>query len=239
MKSTFTRRSFIKHTSLAAAGTWLAGCKTSATRTFSANEKIHCVQIGCGGRGLSAHVDWIINNSKDNLVAIVDPDEKRHAEVKAFLKRHDADPDKLQVFTDYRRMFDKIGKSIDAVFIATPNHHHALPATIAMHLGKAVYCEKPLTHDIAEARALRKLARQSKAPTQMGNQGHCEDGYRRLCEFVNAGVVGKIIETHSWTDRANGGVGPRPPSMPPPEGLHWDEWIGPAPYREFHTDLHP
>ena len=110
-----------------------------------------------------------------------------------------------------------IGESIDAVFIATPNHQHALPATIAMHLGKPVYCEKPLTHDIAEARALRKLARQSKAPTQMGNQGHCEDGYRRLCEFVDAGIVGKIVETHSWTDRANGGVGPRPPSLPPPE----------------------
>ena len=79
----------------------------------------------------------------------------------------------------------------------------------------------------------------SKAPTQMGNQGHCEDGYRRLCEFVWAGVVGNITETHSWTDRANGGVGPRPPSLPVPAGLHWDSWIGPAPYRDYHTDLHP
>jgi len=83
------------------------------------------------------------------------------------------------------------------------------------------------------------MARKSKAPTQMGNQGHCEDGYRRLCEYVDAGVVGKITETHSWTDRANGGVGPRPPYQAPPAGLHWDEWIGPAPYRDFHTDLHP
>ena len=73
----------------------------------------------------------------------------------------------------------------------------------------------------------------------MGNQGHCEDGYRRLCEFVWAGVVGNITETHSWTDRANGGVGPRPPSLPAPAGLHWDAWIGPAPYRDYHTDLHP
>jgi hypothetical protein len=73
----------------------------------------------------------------------------------------------------------------------------------------------------------------------MGNQGHCEDGYRRLCEFVWAGVVGKITETHSWTDRANGGMGPRPPALPVPAGMHWDEWIGPAPYREFHDDLHP
>src|SRR5437764_524678 len=133
MKSSLTRRTFIKHSTLAAAGTWLAGCQTQAARKFSANDKINCVQIGCGGRGLSAHVDWIISNSKDNLVAIVDPDEKRHAEVKRYLKGKEIDPDKLQVFTDYRKMFDKIGKSIDAVFIATPNHQHALPATIAMH----------------------------------------------------------------------------------------------------------
>ena len=73
----------------------------------------------------------------------------------------------------------------------------------------------------------------------MGNQGHCEDGYRRLCEFVWAGVVGNITETHSWTDRANGGAGPRPPYLPVPAGLHWDDWIGPAPYRDYHTDLHP
>jgi hypothetical protein len=149
------------------------------------------------------------------------------------------DPDKLQVFTDYRVMYDKIGKSIDAVFIAAPNHHHAPAAMLAMQLNKGVYCEKPLCHDIAEARKLREMAKRSKAPAQMGNQGHCEDGYRRLCEFIWAGVVGKITETHSWTDRANGGAGPRPPSLPPPAGLHWDEWIGPAPHREFHTDLHP
>src|SRR5258705_10313839 len=120
MKSSLSRRIFIKQSTLAAAGTWLAGCQTSAPRKLSANEKINCVQIGCGGRGLSAHIGWIIENSKDNLVAIVDPDEKAHAEVKRFLKSKDVDPDKLQVFTDYRRMFDKIGKQIDAVFIATP-----------------------------------------------------------------------------------------------------------------------
>jgi predicted dehydrogenase len=90
-----------------------------------------------------------------------------------------------------------------------------------------------LTHDIAEARQLRELASQAKAPTQMGNQGHCEDGYRRLCEFIWGGVVGKITETHSYTDRANGGSGPRPPTIPAPAGMHWDEWIGPAPHHPF------
>ena len=83
------------------------------------------------------------------------------------------------------------------------------------------------------------MAARYKVPTQMGNQGHCEEGYRRLCEFVWAGVIGNITETHSWTDRSNGGRGPRPPSEPVPAGLHWEEWIGPAPYRDFHSDLHP
>jgi len=237
MNASFNRRSFLKHS--------LAGTAVVATlrmpHLLAASDpgrKLNCVQIGAGGRAME-HINWVVTQSKDNLMAIVDPDENRHAAVKKWLTSKGEDCDKLQVFTDYRKMFDKIGKEIDAVFVATPNHHHALTSMLAMNLGKAVYCEKPLTHDIAEARQLRAMARKSKAPTQMGNQGHCEDGYRRLCEYVDAGVVGKITETHSWTDRANGGVGPRPPYQAPPAGLHWDEWIGPAPYRDFHTDLHP
>jgi predicted dehydrogenase len=203
-----------------------------------ANGKVNCVQIGCGGRGMN-HLDWVVNSSKDNLIAIVDPDEKTHVKVKKWLQSKQQDPNKVKIFTDYRRMFDQLGKELDAVFIASPNHQHALPAMMAMDLNKGVYCEKPLCHDIAEARALRKKAQRSKAPAQMGNQGHCEEGYRRLCEFIWAGVIGKVTETHSWTDRANGGIGPRPPVQSPPEGMHWDEWIGPAPYRDFHDDLHP
>jgi predicted dehydrogenase len=234
------RRSFLKRAGLAAGA--LTTVNLPSFSLFAApapGTKLNCVQIGCGGRGISAHLDWLINQSHDNVVAIVDPDEKAHAAVKRLLQSKSRNPDSVQVFTDYRVMFDKIGKQIDAVFIAAPNHHHASAAMLAMHQGKGVYCEKPLCHDIAEARKLREMARKSKAPTQMGNQGHCEDGYRRLCEFVDAGVVGNVTETHSWTDRANGGSGPRPPSLPTPPGLHWDEWIGPAPYREYHTDLHP
>ena len=86
---------------------------------------------------------------------------------------------------------------------------------------------------------MRAMAAKSKVATQMGNQGHCEDGYRKLCEYIWTGVIGKVTETHCWTNRANGGEGPRPPKIPVPAGLHWDEWIGPAPYRDFHDDLHP
>ncbi len=241
MNTPLTRRSFLKRTAITAGAVSGAGLipLPNLLAADGDSRKLNCVQIGCGGRGLGSHIDWVVAQSKENLVAIVDADERRHAEVKRFVQKHGGDGAKVQTFTDYRRMFDKIGKEIDAVFIATPNHQHALPAMLAMNHGKAVYCEKPLTHDISEARKLRAMAAKSKAATQMGNQGHCEEGYIRLCEFIWGGVVGNITETHSWTDRANGGEGPRPPSIPVPEGLHWDEWIGPAPYREFHEDLHP
>ena len=234
------RRIFIKRTALA--GTVISSASIlSAPYIMSgaeATRKLNCVLIGCGGRAMN-HLEWLATTSKDNILAIVDPDEKQHAKVKRYLQSHDCDADKVETFTDYRVMYDKLGKQLDAVVVATPNHHHALASMLAMNLEKAVYCEKPLTHDIGEARRMREMAAKSKAPTQMGNQGHCEDGYRSLCELVWAGVVGKITETHSWTNRANGGAGPRPPTIPPPNGMHWNEWIGPAPYRDFHTDLHP
>src|SRR6266550_1134400 len=240
MNTGLNRRSFLKRTALAAGA-------VSAARMFPApnllaarspSDILNCALIGCGGLGMT-HLNEIVAANKQSLVAIVDPDEKKHATVQRWLKGKEQDPAKLQVFTDYRQMFDKLGKQIDTVFIAAPNHHHAPAAMIAMQLGKNVYCEKPVCHDIAEARQMRKMASKYKVATQMGNQGHCEEGYRRLCEYIWAGAIGKVTETHSWTNRANGGVGPRPPAEPVPAGLHWGEWIGPAPYREFHSDLHP
>jgi predicted dehydrogenase len=240
MKNMLTRRLFLKRSALAAGalstGPFLTGPNLLAAER--AGGKLNCAHIGCGGRAMN-HLDWVVTESKDNVVAIVDPDEKAQAKVKRWLQSKGADSSKVKVYTDYRPLFDEMNKEIDAVIIATPNHHHAPAAMLAMQAGKAVYCEKPLTHDIAEARKLREMAASSKAPTQMGNQGHCEDGYRRLCEFVWGGVIGNIKETHSWTDRANGGAGPRPPTLPVPPGLHWDSWIGPAPFRDYHSDLHP
>jgi len=238
MNHRLNRRLFLKRAALTAgalsATRFLPG--PGVLQAVSPSDKLNCVLIGCGGRGLQAHMPAIIG---ERVAGIVDVNEKRHGVVKKVLQDKGQDADKLQVFTDYRKMFEKLGKEVDAVFIATPNHHHALPAMIAMQLGKSVYCEKPVCHDIAEARKLRQMAEQSKVTTQMGNQGHCEEGYRLLCEYIWAGAIGKITETHSWTDRANGGVGPRPPIQPVPAGMHWDEWIGPAPYRDYHDDLQP
>lgn len=233
MKNNLTRRSFLKGSAIAAGV--FATAPFNILSAENAGEKVRFAQIGCGGRGM-AHLAGAAN---EHLVALVEVDENRHAAVKKYMAGKGADADKIQVFTDYRQMFDKIAKQIDAVFIATPNHQHALPAMIAMEVGKNVYCEKPVCHDIGEARALRARAAKTKVATQMGNQGHCEDGYRKLCEYIWAGVIGHVRETHSWTNRANGGEGPRPPTIPVPAGLHWQEWIGPAPYRDFHEDIHP
>jgi predicted dehydrogenase len=234
VKNNLSRRSFVKQSALAAGV--LSAAPFNILNAANAGDKIRFVQIGCGGRGATSHLPAA---KDEQLVAIVDVEDARHAVVKKWLEGKGGDASKLQVFTDYRKMFDKVGKEIDAVFIATPNHHHALPALIAMDLGVNVYCEKPVCHDIAEARALRKKAAEVKVATQMGNQGHCEDGYRKLCEYIWSGVIGKVTETHSWTNRANGGEGPRPAKETVPAGLDWDSWIGPAPYRDFHSDLHP
>ena len=234
MKTSLSRRSFAKTSALAVGA--FSAAPFNILNAANQGDKVRFVQIGCGGRGISAHLPAA---KAEHLVAIVDVDEGRHVTARKWVQSNGGDADSLQVFTDYRKMFDKVGKGIDAVFIAAPNHHHALPSLIALQLGKSVYCEKPVCHDIGEARAMRAMAARTKVATQMGNQGHCEEGYRRLCEYLWAGVIGKVTETHSWTNRANGGEGPRPPKSPAPAGLHWDEWIGPAPYRDFHEDLHP
>src|SRR5437762_9827945 len=126
MKSTLTRRSFIRRTALSTAGISAAGLfqGPNILAADSPGRKLNCALIGCGGRAMN-HLDWLVNTSKDNIIAIVDPDEKQHAKVKSYLKEHNCDPDKATAFIDYRVMFDKIGKHLDAVVIATPNHHHA------------------------------------------------------------------------------------------------------------------
>ena len=237
MKHGLNRRSFIKRSALTAGVLSAAPFNILAER--SPSDRLNCVQVGCGGRAM-AHLQAVIEKNKQNLFAIVDPDERQHQVVRDWMTKKNLAADKLQVFKDYRVMFDKIGKQIDAVFVTTPNHHHATVAMIAMETGRNVYCEKPVCRDVAEARALRAMARRhNKVATQMGNQGHCMDGYRTLCEYIWAGTIGNVTETHSWTDRANGGVGPRPPYQVAPAGMDWEQWIGPAPYRDYHADLHP
>jgi len=209
-----------------------------AARVKAANSKLRLAVIGCGTRGVGTIVPAAL---EERLVAVVDPDRNCIAAALKRAKKIDEtfDANAVQAFADYRVLFDKKAGEIDAVLIATPNHHHALPALRAMERGKGVYLEKPLAHDISECRALAAAAARFKVPTQMGNQGHCGEGTRRLLEYLAAGAIGDMVETHSWTDRKNGGSGGRPQAGNPPAHLDWDVWLGPAPYREYHAGLHP
>jgi predicted dehydrogenase len=144
-------------------------------------------------------------------------------------------------------MLDEM-KEIDGVVIATPDHHHAFAAMEAIKRGKHVYCEKPLTHSVWEARQLARAAREAKVATQMGNQGQASEETRRLCELVWSGAIGSVTEAHIWTDRPSQGLFAeywpqgvtRPKETPPvPDTLNWDLWIGPAPMRPFHPAYLP
>jgi predicted dehydrogenase len=234
MKPTWTRRRFLERT-LIGAGWLLASAQArlpAALASEAARSRLRVAVIGCGGRGeasLEAALD-------ENLVAIADVQDSRLAAAAAKAAQRGLNP---KSFTDYRRLFDSMPRDLDAVFVATPDHHHAPASLRAIELGMHVFCEKPLCHDLTEARVLAAAAKRRGVITQMGNQGHCAEGYRRVCEYIWAGAIGDIVETHSWNGFVNGGSGGRPPVKPLPAGLHWDEWIGPAAVREYHEGLHP
>jgi hypothetical protein len=176
----------------------------------------------------------------ENIVALCDVDKNYAAGV--FKKYPNA-----KQFTDYRQMLDEM-KEIDGVVVATPDHLHAFASMEAIKHGKHVYCEKPLTHSVWEARHLAKAAREAKVATQMGNQGQASGETRRLCELVWSGVIGPVHEAHIWTDRPSNGLFKeywpqgvtRPKDTPAvPSTLDWDLWLGPAPLRPYHPAYLP
>src|SRR5262249_22493620 len=140
-----------------------------------------------------------------------------------------------KLYRDWRKMFDEMGKSIDAVTVSTPDHVHGSAAITAMRLGKHVYCQKPLTQTVWEAREMRKLAKEKNLATQMGNQGSAGDGLRRAVECIQAGVIGHPKELHVWSNRPIWPQGlDRPEGEDPvPSNVDWDLWLGPAAYRPF------
>lgn len=175
----------------------------------------------------------------ENIAALCDVD--RDYAAKTFALYPEA-----ATYRDYRVMLEK-RKDLDAVIIATPDHTHAAIALAAMAAGKHVYCQKPLTHTVGEARAVAEAARRFGVCTQMGNQGHSSEHIRVLKEWIDDGAIGPVREVHAWTDRPAGGdpwstfaVQARPAETPPvPAGLDWDLWLGPAPARAYHPDYHP
>jgi predicted dehydrogenase len=234
MKSSWTRRHFLRQT-IAGTG-WLGGSAALRAPAVLSSEavrnRLRVAVLGCGGRG-EASLEAAL---EEDLVAVADVQDSRLAAAAGKAAQRGSSP---KPFTDYRRLFDSLHQELDCVFVAIPDHHHAPASIRAMELGLNVFCEKPLCHDIGEARAVAAVAKRTGVVTQMGNQGHCADGYWRVCEYMWAGAIGEVVETHSWNGFVNGGSGGRPPTKPLPPGLHWEEWIGPAPYREYHEGLHP
>ncbi len=219
------RRVFLKSSALLAST--LAFPFVSKRSVLGANNRLNIAGVGVGGKG------WVdINNCEsENVVAVCDVDQNNLA--KAAAKFPNA-----KTFRDYRRMFDEMSKSIDATTVSTPDHMHYLVSMRAIREGKHVYCQKPLTHTIAEARSLTLAARKAGIATQMGNQGISKPTLRRDAELVTAGVIGDIIEMHCWTDRPGAywkqGLS-MPTEFPPaPPTLDWDLWIGGAPFRPYH-----
>ena len=193
------------------------------------SEKLNIAGIGVGGMGKN-NIDAV---SSENIVALCDVDDKYAA--KTFEKYP-----KAKKYRDFRRMLEK-QKDIDAVIIATPDHTHAVIAVEAMKRGKHVYCQKPLTRTVYEARVLTEAARNDKVATQMGNQGHSGEGVRLICEWIWDGAIGPVREVHAWTNRPVWPQGiDRPKETPPvPPTLDWNLWLGPAPYRPYHPAYLP
>jgi len=220
--SNVTRRRFLKSTALAAGAATIGA--PALLRGQNLNNKLNIAVIGATGKGAS-DTDLC---ASENIVALCDVDRNVCGEQ---LKKY---PD-AKYFQDFRSLLDEMDKSIDAVVVSTPDHFHAVAATAAMQLRKHLYCQKPLTQTIFEARQLRDLARRQRIISQMGNQGSAEDGLRRAVECLRARVIGEVREVHVWTDRPIWPQGmPRPEgSDPVPDGLNWDLWIGPAPMRPF------
>lgn len=227
MKAKTSRRDFLKQTSLAGVGFWVAGGIALAD-TKSANEKINIACIGVGGKGSS---DTDQAGQFANIVALCDIDDN-YLEAKAKKFPH------AKKYNDFRKMLEEMEKQIDAVTVSTPDHTHAPASIMAMKMKKHVYCQKPLTHDVFEARMMKEIANKSKVATQMGNQGTAHSNLRRAVEIIQAGSIGAISEAHVWTNRPIWPQAPkvvaRPSDTPPvPKHIHWDLFLGTAPERPY------
>jgi len=230
MSNPITRRELFR-TGAAASASLVIGSAAMA-RTYGANEKIRFVNIGIGGMGGKG----VRVAMGEEVVAAADVDTNRAGRaIGNITKKFPA----AKIYTDYRKLFDE--NKADAAWVATPDHHH-FPATVrALEAGMAVYCEKPLTHDLYETRKLRELAKAKKVATQMGNQGHSGEHVRLLCEWVWQGSLGDVTEALVRPPFNKMDFGSRDPGKPAdvPKGLDWTLWQGPVPEREYRTGIVP
>lgn len=224
-----SRRRFLQTGAALGIGYWVAG-GVRAQESSSPNEQIQFASIGVGGKGQSDSADA---GRHGKMVAICDVDERT---LEGAARRF---PD-AEKYNDFRKMFEEMGDSIDAVTVSTPDHTHAAAALMAMRMGKHCFCQKPLSQCIYESRLMGEVAEEMGVQTQMGNQGTARDGLRRAAALLRNGVLGQVTDVHVWTNRPiwpQGGE--RQPEQPVPPFLHWDEWIGPAPFRPYAPGYHP
>jgi predicted dehydrogenase len=220
------RRRFLERALALGSSLAFATAAHAEEASASPNEKVNLGVIGVAGRG----ADNLAAVSHENIVALCDVDLRRADRARSMFS-------KASFYEDYRRLLEQ--KNIDAVVISIPDHSHALAAISAMRSGKHVYCEKPLAHSVHEVRLMRETAKRNTLVTQMGTQIHAENNYRRVVEIVQTGTLGDIRRVHVWCQKRPTPGFRAKKDNPPPVGLNYDLWLGPAPYRPYHpSHLH-
>lgn len=250
------RRQFLRDATLSAAGFMIVPRHVlGGPRYIAPSDKVNIAVVGVGGRG-KENVGELLKLADVQVTAIADPAEfwdlsrfyyrttAGRGPVKEMVEKHYREGDsgyKLREYLDFREMLDK-ESSLDAILCATPDHLHAYVSLTAMRAGKHVYCEKPLTHNIWEARMVKKVAAETGVATQMGNQMHSTPFVRDAVEYMRAGVIGPITEVHSWVPatRWDNGLTQMPDQESPlPRGFNWDLWVGPRSMRPYHDAYTP
>ncbi|MBU6399167.1 MAG: Gfo/Idh/MocA family oxidoreductase [Verrucomicrobia bacterium] len=228
MNPPITRRQFLTRSALTAAVVSLGSYRANARR-LSPNEKLDVGVIGVAGRG-GDDLHEVANTGEANIVALCDIDDRNLAA--AGQKFPGA-----RTYNDFRRLIDQRG--IDAIVVGIPDHTHAVASVAALKSGRHVYCEKPLTHTVVEARVVTETARKHKRVTQIGTQIHAGNNYRRVVELIQSGAIGPVREVHVWVSAVYGGL-PLPTGTPPvPPNIHYDLWLGPVGYRPYSPEYVP
>ena len=256
-KTGLTRRKFIATSTVAAAGVSLVPRHVLGGPKFvPPSEKVNVAMVGCGGQGQTNVRGGLFPQADVQIIAVADPIEVQDLHkfyykstsgrlpLRDEIQKNYAEKTpnyKVADYEDFRVMLEK-EKAIDAILCATPDHNHAYVSVTAMKQGKHVYCEKPLTHNVWEARQVAKVAKETGVATQLGNQGHSGDFIRTTCEMIWAGVIGDVHEVHAWTSASRWNkshTGGRPADEPTPKGVNWDLWIGTREMRPFSKEYQP
>ena len=231
-KKNYSRRNFIRDASVAA-GFFIVPRHVLGRGFIAPSDKLNIAGVGAGGKGESDLFEFA-KSPRANIVALCDVDDRQSK------KSRERNP-KAKYYKDFREMLDKEKNNIDAISVSTPDHMHAMPALAAMQMGKHVYVQKPLTHDIYEARMLTEAAEKYKVVTQMGNQGASGEGVRQMQEWYNAGTIGDAHTIYVWTNRPvwPQGFGKPKNTAPVPSELDWNLWLGTAPFEDYKEGYAP